>query len=335
MRKGVSLAALCLALALVPSPSSKVAAQPSIVTLRYAHMNTRESVPGMQAAFFADRVGLYSGGSIKVEVYPDSQLGTLEEMADEVSSGVVAFHHDTAGTIGELFEDYAVLDTPYIYRDVAHLLRVTDPKSPLMVRLGEGLLKKSGVRLLYTFYFGARELTCDRPIRRPEDLKSLKVRSIPSPIYTTAVEGLGAVAAPIDWVLTPTALKAKVVNGEENPFDIILDSRLYETQPYLMLTNHILAADSVVVNEAAWRRLTRAQRDAVARAGAEASAYATKLTLDREAGDLAALKAAGMKVIGPAEGLDIEAFRANTRRLVEARFGAKWERYYRLIDAER
>lgn len=335
MRIAAPLAAICAALAFVPGSAPKAVAQPSIVTLRYAHMNTPESVPGLQAAFFAEKVGLYTGGSVKVEVYPDSQLGTLKEMADEVSSGVVAFHHNTAGTIGELFEDYSVLDTPYIYRDVAHLLRVTDPASPLMTKLGAGLLKKSGVRLLYTFYFGARELTCDRPIRKPEDLKSLKVRSIPFPIYTTAIEGLGAIATPIDWVLTPTALKAKVVNGQENPFDIILDSKLYESQPYLMLTNHILAADSVVVNEAAWLRLSSAERDGITRAAAETSAYATKLTLDKEAVDLAALKAKGMKVIGPAEGLDVDAFRANTRRLVEKRFGVKWDQYYRLIDAAR
>jgi tripartite ATP-independent transporter DctP family solute receptor len=335
MRKGASLAALCSALALVSGSASGTAAQPTVATLRYAHMNTPESVPGMQAAFFAERVGLYTGGSVKVEVYPDSQLGTLKEMADEVSSGVVAFHHNTAGTIGELFEDYSVLDTPYIYRDVAHLLKVADPGSPIMARLSAGLLMKSGVRLLYTFYFGARELTCDRPIRKPEDLKSLKVRSIPFPIYMTAIEGLGAIPTPIDWVLTPTALKAKVVNGQDNPLDIILDSKLYETQPYLMLTNHILAADSVVVNDAAWRRLSSAQRDGISRAAAEAGAYATRLALEREAADLAALRAKGMTVIGPAEGLDVDAFRANTRRLVEERFGAKWDKYYRLIDATR
>jgi TRAP-type transport system periplasmic protein len=305
------------------------------VTLRYAHMNSPGSVAGLQAAFFAEKVAEYSSLSIKIEVYPNSQLGSLQEQIDQVSSGKIAFHHNTAGAIGTLYEDYAVLDTPYAYRDVAHLLRVVNPASPLMAKLGSGLLKKGGVRVLYTFYFGARELSCDRPIKRPADLRLVKIRSIPFPIYNAAVEGLGAIPTPIDWALTPTALEAKVVNGQENPVDIVLDSKLYESQPYLLLTGHMLAADTVLANDAVLRGLSDSQRAAIARAAAEASAYATRLTLKGESADLEALKAKGMKVIGPAEGLDLAAFQANTAALVRERFGAKWAAYYRLIDAQR
>jgi tripartite ATP-independent transporter DctP family solute receptor len=304
-------------------------------TLRYAHMNAPDSIPGMQARFFASRVEELSKGSMAIEVYPNSQLGTLQEQTEEVSSGVVAFHHSTAGGIGSLFEDVGVLDTPYIYGSVDHLMRVTAPSSPLMSRLSAGLLKKSGVRVLYTFYFGTRQLTCDRPVREPADLKSLKVRSIPFPIYRTAVEGLGAIATPIDWAQTITALEAKVVDGQENPVGIILDSKIYESQHYLMLTSHIMAADIVVVNDRIWRRLTGLQRELVSKAAAEASAYATRLTLSTEAADLARLKEYGMIVIGPAEGLDLDAFRAKTALLVRERLAPKWSEYYRLIEEMR
>jgi TRAP-type transport system periplasmic protein len=102
-----------------------------------------------------------------------------------------------------------------------------------------------------------------------------------------------------------------------------------------MLTGHIIAAETVVVNDAVWRKLPGLQRDAISRAAAEASAYATKLTLDKEASDLAELKGKGMRVIGAAEGLDIEAFRARTRKLVLERFGSKWDSYYKLIESLR
>jgi TRAP-type transport system periplasmic protein len=311
--------------------AAATASAESKLTLRYAHMNTADSIPGLQAAYFAEKVREYSSDSVTVEVYPDSRLGSLQEQAEEVSSGVIAFHHNTAGGIGSLYEDFAVLDTPYVYRDVSHLLKVVDPSSAVMAKLGAGLLKRKGVRVLYAFYFGARELSCDRPIKKPQDLAGLKVRSIPFPIYQAAVEGLGAIATPIDWAQTPTALAAKVVNGQENPVNILLSSKLYESQPYLMLTDHMRAADFVVVNEAVWQGLSQARRSAISRAAAAASAYATKLTLEREASDLAELKRRGMKVIGSAEGLDIQAFRSRTERIVSERFGAKWEEYYRLI----
>jgi TRAP-type transport system periplasmic protein len=322
---------LALACALLLAAAASAWAEDR-VTLRYAHMNRADSIPGLQASYFADRVRDYSGGSIVVEVYPDSRLGSLQAQAEEVSSGVIAFHHNTAGGIGSLFEDFAVLDTPYIYRDVNHLLKVVDPSSSVMAKLSSGLFKAKGLRILYTFYFGARELSCDRPIRKPEDLAGIRIRSIPFPIYQTAVEGLGGIATPIDWAQTPTALAAKVVQGQENPVDIVLSSMLYESQPYLMLTNHILAADIVVVNDAILQRLTKAQRAAVSRAAAEASSYATRLTLEAESRELGQLRALGMKVIGPSEGLNVEAFKKRTRALVMGRFGAKWSEYFSLIE---
>jgi tripartite ATP-independent transporter DctP family solute receptor len=327
MRKGVSLLIACAAIIV-----ARVVAEPGTITLRYAHMNSQDSIAAKQSVFFAERVERYSGGSLTVEIYPDSQLGSLKDQLEEVSSGVIAFHHNTAGAIGSLFEDYAVLDTPYIYRSVQHLLKVVDPASPVMEKLKEGLLKKTGLRVLYSFYFGSRELSCDRLIRTPADLKGLKIRSIPFPIYETAIEGLGAIATPIDWSLTPTALDAKVVDGQDNPVDIVLSSKLYESQPYLMLTDHIMAAESVLVNDSIWRGLSSRQRDAITRAASEASAYATSLMLAQEADEIAALKAKGMKIIGPKEGLEREAFRASTRKLVDERFGPKWKEYYRLID---
>jgi tripartite ATP-independent transporter DctP family solute receptor len=295
-------------------------------------MNTADSNPGLQASFFAKKVREYSGGSVVVEVYPDSQLGTLQAQAEAVSSGLIAFHHSTAGDLGNFYADFGVLDTPYIYRNVDHLLKVVAPTSSVISKLSSGLSKSKGVHVLYTFYFGTRELSCDRPIKEPSDLSTLKIRCLPFPIYQTTVEGLGAIATPIDWAATPTALAAKVVNGEENPVDIILSSKLYEFQPYLMLTGHIMAAEIVVVNDGIWLRLSKEQRAAITRAAAEASAYATKLTLDNEAADLAALKGHGMKVIGPAEGLDVTAFRERTQAFVQERLGSRWSDYYSLIE---
>jgi tripartite ATP-independent transporter DctP family solute receptor len=319
--------ALALLVAVFASPLADAQ-----ITLRYAHMNTADSNPGLQASFFAKKVHEYSDGAVVVEVYPDSQLGTLQDQAEAVSSGLVAFHHTTAGSLGALYPDFGVLDTPYIYRNVDHLLKVVAPTSSVMSKLSAGLSKSKGVHVLYTFYFGTRELSCDRPIKEPSDLSTLMIRCLPFPIYQTAVEGLGAIATPIDWAATPTALAAKVVNGEENPVDIMLSSKLYEFQPYLMLTGHIMAAEIVVVNDDIWRRLSTDQRAAITRAAAEASAYATKLTLDTEAADLAALKDHGMKVIGPADGLDVTAFRNRTQALVKERLGALWSDYYSLIE---
>jgi tripartite ATP-independent transporter DctP family solute receptor len=305
----------------------------SKLTLRYSHPNAPTSIAGQQADLFAKKVAEYSGGSITVEVYPSSQLGSLQEQAEQVSAGVVAFNHNTAAAMGTLFEDFAVLDTPFMYKDVSHLLKVADPNSGVMKKLNEGLLKKSKVRVLYTFYFGTRQLTADRPIKKPDDLKGLKIRSVPFPIYSTAVEGMGATPTPIDWAETVTSLKTKVVNGQENPVNTIASAKLWEVQSNLMMTNHIIGAEIVVVNDAIWQKLTPAQQSIIQKAAADASAFGTKTTLAQEATDLKTLKDNGMKIITAADGLDIAAFKARVDKLVNEKFGAKWVDYYTLIKA--
>jgi len=332
MKKSLEMSCVVMLLgAMIFAGNIQAADKP--ITLRYAHMNAPTSVAGQNATMFADLVKEKTNGQVIVEVYPSSQLGTLQEMAEQVSSGVVAFHHNTMAGIGSLYEDFAALDTPFLYRDVDHLMKVTDPTSPIMQKLNEELIKKRKVRVLYSFYFGSRELTCDRAVYKPEDLNGVKIRSIPFPIYITAVEGLGAVSTPVDWAEVPTALATGAVNGQENPFNVIYSNKLYEIQSHMMLTNHIMGAEAVVVNENVLKKLPEEIQAQIMEAAKEMSAKATQMTLDLEAQDLQNLKDAGMTVIGPEEGLDIEAFRENTQKLVNERFGEKYGELYEMIKA--
>nr|MDW8081803.1 TRAP transporter substrate-binding protein [Candidatus Calescibacterium sp.] len=303
------------------------------IKLKYAHMHTPESVCGRQAEMLAKLIEEKTGGAVKVEIYPTSQLGNLQEMAEMVSTGAIAIHHNTMAAIGSLCEPFAAFDTPYLYKSVDHLLKATDPySSPIMQELNQELIKTRGVRVLYTFYFGTRQLTCNRPIYKPEDLKGVKIRSIPFPIYTTAVEGLGAIAVPIDWAEVPTALATGIVSGQENPVEIILSAKLYEVQKYLMLTGHIMGAEVVVFNEETWQKLSPSIQEKIIEAAKEVSSAATKMMLEAEAQAIQTLKERGMTVIGPEDGLDIESFRKSVTKLVQERFREKFKPIYEAIE---
>lgn len=301
--------------------------------LRYGHNNEPASVAGAQADWFAQALGTASGGDIAVQVYPASQLGKLQELAEAVSLGTIAFSHNTAGGIGSLYKPFAALDTPYLYRDVDHLMKVTDIRSPVMADLNKGLIENANVRVIYAHYFGRRNLTCNKPVRSPADLAGVKIRAVPFPIYTSAVEGMGAVAVPVDWSEVPTALATGVVQGQENPVNVVLNVKLYEVQSHLMLTGHMSNAEVVVMNEDAWQGLSAKGRDAVMEAAEATRQKATAAIRDKENEETEALKAKGMTVIGEEEGLDLDAFRASVRKVVDARFGAEYGDLYRQIDA--
>ena len=325
---------IIILLVMLISVSVTISSEAKSYKLRYAHMNSPSAVTGVQANMLADLVAKKTNGVVKIQVFPSSQLGTLQEMAEQVQSGVVALHHNTMAGIGALFEPLSALDSPFLYRDVDHLMKVVDTQSsPVMKKLNERMIKARGVRILYNFYFGTRQLTCDRAIYKPADLNKVKIRAIPFPIYMTAVEGLGAVATPVDWSEVPTALATGIVNGQENPVDVIYNNKLFDLQSHLMLTGHIMAAECVVINEKVWQNFSPEIQKQIMAAAQEVSKKATQMTLDREADNLAKIKKAGMTVIGPSEGLQVELFRKHTQALVAERFDKKYgDLYYEIKE---
>jgi len=302
---------------------------------RYGHMNPPSSAAGIQANWLAEAVEKHTKGQIKIKVYPASALGKLQELAEAVSTGTIALSHNTAAGIGSLYEPFAALDTPYLYRDVDHLMKTVDVDSPVMKKLNDGLIKSAGVRVLYAYYFGTRQLTANKAVTQPSELSGMKIRAIPFPIYMTAVQGLGAIPVPVDWSEVPTALATGVVNGQENPVNVVLSSKLYEAQSHMMLTSHIMNAQVIVINEKIWQGLTPELRDAVAKAALEVRQRATETVRTQEAEELAKLKSLKMTVIGPENGLKLDAFKASVSKLVTEKFAAKYGDLYKEIGAIR
>jgi tripartite ATP-independent transporter DctP family solute receptor len=312
--------------------SGPTAAKPLV--LRYAHMNPASSPNGLQATYFADKIAEKTGGAIKIEVYPASQLGSISEMAEAVSMGSIAMHHNTYGGLQPLLNDLGLFDTPYLYRDVDHLLKATDPEtSPALKELNQKLIDTRGVRILYSFYFGTRELTANHAVYSPKDLAGKKIRAIPSPIYLAAVEGIGAVAVPIDWAEVPVALSTGVADGQENPVSTLVTSNIYEVQKFAMMTDHIMGSEPVVINEKVWQGLSAEHKKIFTEVARETRDWASNYVLQNEAKDVQTLKDKGMTIITKADGLKVDEFRANVSKVVNDRFGAAWGKYYEMIAA--
>lgn len=315
--------------------SDKASAAKPLV-LRYAHMNPASSPNGLQAQYFADKIAERTGGAIKIEVYPNSQLGSITEMAEAVSMGSIAMHHNTYGGLQPLLDELGLFDTPYLYRDVDHLLKATDPAtSPALAELNEKLIKTRGVRILYSFYFGTRELTANHAVYSPKDLAGKKIRAIPSAIYLAAVEGMGAVAVPIDWAEVPVALSTGVADGQENPVSTLVTSNINEVQKFAMMTDHIMGSEPVVINEKVWQGLSAEHKQIFTEVARETRDWASNYVLESEAKDVQTLKDRGMTIITAADGLKVDEFRASVMKVVNERFGKAWGKYYEMIAAVR
>jgi tripartite ATP-independent transporter DctP family solute receptor len=218
--------------------------------------------------------------------------------------------------------ELSLFDAPYMFRDLEHFRRVAG--GPIGQELGRKLVEKGGVRILYFQYFGVRQLTTNTPVRKPEDMRGLKIRAVPTPILMATLEGLGARPTPMDFAEVYQSLRSGIVDGQDNPVASIYTSKFYEVQKYLVLTRHVHAVAAAVINEKVYQALSPTARAAVDQGAIEAPAHGNALALRQEAEMLAELRKAGMTVIGPEQGLDIDAFRARVREYVYPKFEAQW-----------
>ncbi|MBP2670666.1 MAG: dctP, partial [candidate division NC10 bacterium] len=159
-------------------------------------------------------------------------------------------------------------------------------------------------RLLSFADNGVRHFTnSKRPIHTPDGMKGLKMRVMPSPVFQTLVNSLGASPSAIPWAELPTALQQKVVDGQENGVTNILAASLYQYQKYITLDGHVWSVHGYTINEKYYQGLSAAERKAVEEGTQKATAVHRKMTSDQDKNAKEILTKLGMEVteITPAE----------------------------------
>jgi len=303
-------------------------------TLRYAHSNSVSDIPGQYATLFARGVAQKTGGAIRIEVYPSSQLGGVREMIEGAQLGIIDMGHYSFAALSPFLPEIGVFNFPYIYRDVDHALAATDPARSTVAReLNDRLTARSNLSMIGSYFFGIRRLTTSGfPVFSPADLRGRKIRAIPIPLWIAMVEGMGAIPTPVDFSELPTALATGVVEGQENPVNTIYAARIHETQDYLILTDHMIDINLVYINHETFESLPPVHRRALLDAHHEAAAEVRRVSEDLQDSLVTTLEGLGLQVITPQNGLDLEAFRTAVTSHVRQRF-PDWEPYIDRIKA--
>ena len=268
--------------------------------LKYAHFQpAKDDQPKHVAALaFKDHVEKSTGGSIKVEIFPAGQFGKDQPTMEGLKLGTLelAVAHD--GAIATVHKPIGVLGVPFLYDNHEHAWRVYD--SAWLKGFSDDMVKKSGIRMLGVADNGVRHFTNSlRPIHTPADMKGMKIRIQPSPVFKTLVEALGASPSAIPWAELPTALQQKVVDGQENGVTNILAASLYQNQKYATLDGHVWSIHAYMVNDRFYQGLSATERKAVDEGVTKAVAIHRKMTSDQDKNAKAILEKVGMEVYVP------------------------------------
>jgi tripartite ATP-independent transporter DctP family solute receptor len=165
-------------------------------------------------------------------------------------------------------------------------------------------LPEKGLIGLAFWDLGFRNVTnSKRPIARVEDFDGLKLRVIPNPVFLETFRIFKANPVPMPFAELYPALETKAVDGQENPFAVILSNKLFEVQRFLSVTNHVYTANTILVSKIFWDRCSAAEQKVLQEAALEARDYERKLSRETAQKALADLKAKGMQVneIAPGE----------------------------------
>ncbi|MGE0800548.1 MAG: TRAP transporter substrate-binding protein, partial [Lautropia sp.] len=248
--------AAVLALGLGLAVAQPAAAQ---TKLRYAHVGVANAPQTRYADEIARLVKERTAGRIEIQVFPNSQLGGVGEMVDGIKSGAISMGHHDFASLGKILAATAVFNTPFVYRDAAHAMRATDPRSsPALQEINRQLVEKGGMRIIGSSYQGARELTSKEKVLSPKDMAGKKYRGVPVKLWSSMLVGMGAVATPVEVAELATALATGLVIGQENPLPNIYNLKLYEVQKYVMMTDHMQSVLSTFINERIWQRIPEA-----------------------------------------------------------------------------
>jgi tripartite ATP-independent transporter DctP family solute receptor len=263
-------------------------------TIKVGHDQPEPSTHHQAALMWKELVEQRSGGKLKVQVFPSSQLGSGTQMVEQVQAGALEVAILPTAWVAPLAPSLQVLDLPFLFpsREVAH--RVIDGPA------GEAImqpLEKVNIKGVGFWESGFKQFTGNFAIRKPADYKGTKIRTMPAPVIQEQFKAFGAVPTMINFSELYSALQQKVVDGQENPIATIANMRFYEVQKHLTLSDHGFIAYVFMINKPFLDKLPADQRDALVLSAREASKYQRELIQKAESVHLEAFKKAGLDII--------------------------------------
>jgi len=267
-----------LGLAACVAASLPAAAQD--VRLRFAHsLSTNE--PFHEAAeFFAKNVAARSGNKVQIQVFPGEQLGSLKDTMEMIRQGANVMVSTDSGYLADFVPDFGILNGPYLIKNQAEFRKLLASDWYQEI---SGSAKKAGFQVLaFNWYFGARHIIGDRPVRTLDDMKGLSIRVPPVQMFIETFKALGARGVTLQWSEVYTGMQQKVVDAAEAPLPTIYGSKLYETGKVISMTGHFVAYLGVSMNSGYFDRLPKDVQTILLEEAAKAGDHMAGLTEKRQ-----------------------------------------------------
>ena len=290
MRRILIFVAFMVAAALA---GNALAQQPKYV-LRFSSPTSKEHAWGRSAEKFKQLVAEGTRGQVEVQIHHSNALGATRESLEMVRLGSVDFVLCGVAHLSRFVPEMGTLVLPYLWKDTETMFGALDGR---MGQIIEPLLLEKGFKVVGWWDNGFRHVSNNkRPIRAPEDLKGLKLRTLPTKVHIAFFRALGVSPVPMDWAEVYPALQQGVVDGQENPPGVVFFEKLPDVQKYYSLTQHVNEAGNVLMSVASWAKLPADVQTAIMTAARQTTTWERAESQRDNEEILKKLAATGMQV---------------------------------------
>jgi C4-dicarboxylate-binding protein DctP len=245
---------------------------------------------------FKEIVEEKTDGKVKIEYYPNLQLGSIREQTEQVQLGTIHMTQTLLSTVTSFnAEALQVFEYPFLWptdEDKIWNVLAGDVGKTALTELENSQFKGFG------FWAGGfKSMTStNKPILSPDDLNGMKMRVIPSEILIKTFETFGANPVPIEFAELYNALQQGVVDAQENPLETINSNKLYEVQDHLTVTDHGYQFYMIVSNLNWFNSLSPELQKILIEAEEEARVFARNLTQEMAEKRLVEFSELGLEV---------------------------------------
>ena len=295
-----------------PAPEKE---EPAVekVTMKFAGTTTADPALGEYQAMLMveELVEKYSEGTIDVEVYPASQLGSNVEFSEGVALGEIEAAVCGFDGLGNYAPVANALCMPYLFTSNEDAMGKIWADTEVHDALDEAFAE---INMQIVGYVNRPfRVVCNnvRSVKTPEDMKGLVLRSPTSAVNTAINSAMGAEPVTISWSEVYTSMSQGACNAVENAITELKSINLEQQCDYISETNHTGGLIPMFVSKAWFDGLAPIQQEAILKGFAEVTEWRNEALAEEVEAAWKAFEDAGAEVVR-LEDVDIEAFQAAT-----------------------
>jgi len=258
-----------------------------------ANDSTDDTVTGLMTRKLKEVLEKKSKGAFKVAVFTNSQLGSDREITHSLQNGELAFVVQTTAPQVNFVPKAAVFDLPNLFPNKKVARSALDKFQKDI----EPEYAKAGIVMLGFADQGFRVLSSNKPIKKIGDFKGLKLRTMENKYHVQYWQALGANPTPLPFSELYLALQQGTVTGQENPYEVIVATKLYEVQKYVIDTNHLLHYITIIMSKKIYDTLTPAEQKIVRDGAREVIVWGREQADKRHADRVSILKKHNVQII--------------------------------------